>query len=267
MTAIECRDLSHNFGKTIAVDRVSFSVEAGETFALLGPNGAGKTTTLHMLTTLLPPSSGSAWVMGFDSVRQAEEVRLAIGMVFQDPALDDRLNAWENLEIHAVLYGVPAGEVKARIEKALEWATLTPVARRMVRTFSGGMKRRLELTRALMHQPSVLFLDEPTIGLDPQGRRNLWEHISGLRAQGLTVFMTTHYLQEAEGCDRVGIMDQGKLIAIDTPVALKEQVLGSAEGTLEDVFIKLTGRKLRDDEATPRDRMMAFRKRGGEHTR
>ena len=267
MTAIECRELSHNFGKTIAVDRVSFSVEPGEVFALLGPNGAGKTTTLHMLITLLQPSSGSASVMGYDTVRQSQEVRSAIGMVFQDPALDDRLTAWENLEIHAVLYGLPQKELKARIEQSLEWATLTPVARRPVRTFSGGMKRRLELTRALMHQPRVLFLDEPTIGLDPQGRRNLWEHITGLRNMGLTVFMTTHYLQEAEGCDRVGIMDQGKLIALDTPVALKVQVLGSTEGTLEDVFIKLTGRKLRDEDATPRDRMMAFRKRGGEHTR
>jgi ABC-2 type transport system ATP-binding protein len=267
MVAIECQELERRFGEVVAVDNVSFTVEAGELFALLGPNGAGKTTTLHMLTTLLKPTSGYARVLGFDVAQQNREVRSVLGMVFQEPALDDRLTAWENLEIHAALYGIPRGDVKAKVRAALEWATLSDVGRRVVRTFSGGMKRRLELARALMHDPKVLFLDEPTLGLDPQGRRHLWERIAALRAEGLTVFMTTHYLMEAESCDRVGIIDGGHLIALGTPAELKRQVVGTAEGSLEDVFIELTGRKLRDEEATPRSRLLSFARRGGEHTR
>lgn len=265
MLMIECRNLGFRFGETVAVEDLSLEVEAGELFAFLGPNGAGKTTTLHMLTTVLPPSSGSAQVAGLDVVRQAAAVRASIGVVFQEPALDERLSAWENLEIHAVLYRIP--KVKAAVTAALDWADLQEASRRLVRTFSGGMKRRLELARALMHTPKVLFLDEPTLGLDPQGRRNLWERIAALRGQGLTVFMTTHYLQEAEACDRVGIMDRGRLIALDTPATLKAKVTGNPQSSLEDVFIELTGRKLRDEEARPRERMLGFARRGGEHTR
>jgi ABC-2 type transport system ATP-binding protein len=246
---------------------VTFTVERGEFFALLGPNGAGKTTTLHMLTTLIPPTSGRAEVMGFDVVKQAKRVRSTLGMVFQDPALDERLTAAENLEIHAVLYGVPRRERRASIASALEWAQLSQVGRRRVRTFSGGMKRRLELARALMHGPSVLFLDEPTLGLDPQGRRNLWERISALREQGMTVLMTTHNLPEAEACDRVGIIDHGKLVAIGTPAALIAEHAGYEGADLEDVFITLTGHQLRDEVATARDMMVSFANRGGEHTR
>ncbi len=265
MPVIECKDLICRYGTTTAVDGLSFSVESGEFFALLGPNGAGKTTTLQMLITLLLPTSGQVSVAGFDVVTQPAAVRQTIGVVFQEPALDDRLTAYENLEIHAVLYGLR--NVKEAIAQALSWASLEEVSKRPVRTFSGGMKRRLELGRALMHQPKILFMDEPTLGLDPQGRRHLWEHISGLRKEGLTVFMTTHYLQEAESCDRVGIIDQGKLVVLDTPTQLKSKVLGKPEGTLEEVFIQLTGRQLRDEESNPRDRMKSFARRGGENTR
>ncbi|WP_018467497.1 ABC transporter ATP-binding protein [Calidithermus timidus] len=267
MLAVECHELGRRFGAVVAVGGLSFGVAEGELFAFLGPNGAGKTTTLHMLITMLEPTSGWAKVVGFDVVRQAPAVRESIGVVFQEPALDERLSARENLEVHGVLYGLRGPGLKEAIAQALEWASLAEVARRPVRTFSGGMKRRLELARALMHTPKVLFLDEPTLGLDPQGRRHLWERIATLRGQGLTVFMTTHYLQEAEACDRVGIIDQGHLIALDTPAALKLKVLGKAEGSLEDVFLELTGRKLRDEEARPRDRLLGFARRGGEHTR
>ena len=263
--AIACEGLGRRFGDVVAVDGIDLEVERGEFFALLGPNGAGKSTTLHMLTTMLLPTSGGARVAGFDVQRQAARVRERIGMVFQEPALDERLSARENLDIHAALYAIPRSG--GAIDRALEWATLAAEARRLVRTFSGGMKRRLELARALMHEPEVLFLDEPTVGLDPQGRRHLWESIAALRDRGLTVLMTTHYLEEAEACDRVGIVDHGRLIALGTPARLKADVAGDAERTLEEVFIELTGRALRDEEATPRARLVSFGRRGGEHTR
>lgn len=265
--AIVADALVRTYGTVTAVDGVSLSVERGEFFALLGPNGAGKSTTLHMLTTLLLPSAGRAFVMGYDVVRQAADVRRSLGMVFQDPALDDRLTARENLEIHAVLYGMPRSGRREAIERALAWGSLDAVGDRRVRTFSGGMKRRLELARALMHGPRVLFLDEPTIGLDPQGRRNLWEHIDGLRKDGMTVLMTTHNLPEAEACDRVGIIDHGRLVAIGSPRELIAAHAPDGAGDLEDVFIALTGHQLRDDAATARDLMMQFAKQGGEHTR
>jgi ABC-2 type transport system ATP-binding protein len=267
LPAVICNGLQRKFGDVVAVDSVSFEVEPREFFALLGPNGAGKTTTLHMLTTMLDPSSGTASVHGFDVQRESKHVRNIIGMVFQEPALDDRLTAWENLEIHTALYGIPRTEVRSRIEEALLWASLENESKRKVRTFSGGMKRRLELARALMHDPKVLFMDEPTVGLDPQGRRHLWESIDKLRGEGLTVFMTTHYLQEAEACDRVGIIDHGKLIAIGSPDQLRDEAEIEGATTLEDVFIALTGRGLRDEAASPRARLLSFGKRGGEHTR
>ncbi len=265
--AIVATDLSRRFGEAVAVAGVSFEVRRGEFFALLGPNGAGKSTTIHMLTTILAPTGGKAEVMGFDVVRQAYDVRRQLGMVFQDPALDERLTARENLEIHAVLYGVPRRSRRAAIEGALEWASLREVGDRRVRSFSGGMKRRLELARALMHGPRVLFLDEPTIGLDPQGRRHLWERIDALRAGGMTVLMTTHNLPEADACDRVGIIDAGRMVAIGTPAELKREHGGKPDADLEDVFIALTGRQLRDELATARDLMVSFAKQGGEHTR
>ena len=264
-TAIDARSLGRRYGNVAAVEDVSFTVSRGEFFALLGPNGAGKTTTVHMLTTLVAPSSGAATVMGHDVVAAPAEVRRTLGMVFQDPALDDRLTARENLEIHAVLYGVPRRERVARVDRALEWATLTEAAQRRVRTFSGGMKRRLELARALMHDPGVLFLDEPTLGLDPQGRRHLWERLEALRRDGMTVLMTTHYLHEAEACDRVAIVDAGRVVALGAPADLVAGTAGARD--LEDVFIALTGHQLRDEEANARAVMRDFAKRGGELTR
>ena len=265
--AIEAIQISRHYGELVAVDDVSFGVEKGEFFALLGPNGAGKTTLLHMLTTLVEPSMGTAQVMGLDVIKEPKKVRWQLGMVFQEPALDDRLKATENLKIHAVLYGIPRAERSGAIERALSWAQLTEARKRRVATFSGGMKRRLELARALMHGPKVLFLDEPTIGLDPQGRRNLWERIDTLREHGMTVFMTTHNLPEAQSCDRVGIIDHGKLIAIGAPGDLIKEHGSSEDADLEEVFIKLTGRQLRDEVATARDRLVSFGKKGGEYTR
>lgn len=263
--AISCTDLGRRYGDVAAVEALSFEVGRGEFFALLGPNGAGKTTTVHMLTTLTEPTSGRASVLGHDVQREAQEVRRSLGLVFQDPALDERLTARENLEIHAVLYDVPRRERADRVAEALSWASLSDAADRRVRTFSGGMKRRLELARALMHGPGVLFLDEPTLGLDPQGRRHLWERIEALRQEGMTVLMTTHYLHEAEACDRVGIIDHGSLVALGDPADLIERTEGASD--LEDVFLTLTGHQLRDEDAGPRALMKSYAARGGEFSR
>lgn len=265
--AIQVDAIGRRYGDVAAADGVSFSVARGEFFALLGPNGAGKSTIMHMLTTLVVPTSGDASVMGYDVVRDANQVRRQLGMVFQDPALDDRLTARENLEIHAVLYGIPKSEREQAIQHALAWASLKDVGQRRVRTFSGGMKRRLELARAIMHGPRVLFLDEPTLGLDPQGRRHLWDRIADLRRDGMSVLMTTHYMPEAEACDRVGIIDKGKLVALGTPAELVAKHGDGEQRNLESVFIKLTGRALRDEAATNREMIVDFGKRGGEHTR
>jgi ABC-2 type transport system ATP-binding protein len=267
MTAVECMGLERSYGQLDAVKAVSFSMDDGEFLALLGPNGAGKSTLLHMLITLIAPSRGEARVVGADIRREPERVRAGIGVVFQDPALDERMTARENLRIHAALYRLPARRMAEAVERALTWAKLEPAADRPVRTFSGGMKRRLELARALMHEPRLLVLDEPTIGLDPQGRRDLWERIAELRRGGMSVLMATHALQEAEACSRVGIIDRGNMVAIGTPVEIGLRALGRADVSLEDVFVELTGRGLRDTEASPRDRILAFRKQGGEHTR
>jgi ABC-2 type transport system ATP-binding protein len=265
--ALECGGLTRRYGDVVAVRDVSFVVRPGELFGLLGPNGAGKTTTLHMLTTMLRPTEGTARVAGWDVVRDAPRVRDLIGVVFQEPALDDRLTARENLELHAVLYRVRSRWIAPLVHQTLEWAELADRADRPVRTFSGGMKRRLEVGRALLHQPRVLFLDEPTAGLDPQGRRQLWDRIATLRQQGLTAFVTTHNMQEAEGCDRVAVIDRGRLLVVGSPADLRVQVAGRAEATLEDVFLQLTGRALREEEATPRDRLLSFARQGGELTR
>jgi ABC-2 type transport system ATP-binding protein len=267
VAAVETEDLSYRDNGTAAIDGLSLRIAEGEFFALLGPNGAGKSTLLHMLTTLLPPSEGRASVKGHDVVREAEQVRRTLGMVFQEPALDDRLNGYENLDIHAVLYGIRRADRRTAVQQALEWASLGEAGRRPVRTYSGGMKRRLELARALMHRPAVLFLDEPTLGLDPQGRRDLWERIATLREGGMTVLMTTHYLAEAEACDRVGIIDRGKLIAVGEPAVLKAGDGQEPAATLEEVFIRLTGRQLIDEPSTARDRLLSFARRGGELTR
>lgn len=264
MFAVEIKGVSYRYGDHAAVNNLSLNIESGEFFAILGPNGAGKTSLLNMLMTVTHPREGHIAIMGHDVVKDTVAVRRALGVVFQDPALDDQLTARENLEIHAVLYGLPRAGRSDAVQQALDWAELTGVAQRRVRTFSGGMKRRLELARALMHQPSLLLLDEPTIGLDPQGRRHLWDRIASLRAQGMTVLMTTHNLAEAEACDRVGVMDQGALVAVGVPSDLID---ANGGGSLEDVFIALTGKQLFDESAAGRDQLLSFAKRGGEFTR
>lgn len=267
MTVVECVELGRSYGKLDAVGAISFSMDEGEFLALLGPNGAGKSTLLHMLITLIAPSRGEARVVGADIRREPERVRAGIGVVFQEPALDERMTARENLRFHAVLYRLPTRQVAEAVERALAWAKLETAADRPVCTFSGGMKRRLELARALMHEPRLLVLDEPTIGLDPQGRRDLWERIAELRRNGMSVLMTTHALREAEACSRVGIIDRGNMVAIGTPAEIGFHVLGRADVSLDEVFVELTGRGLRDTKALPRERILAFHKRGGEHTR
>ncbi len=224
---IEVEHLVKNYKDLVAVNDASFSVEQGEVFGLLGPNGAGKTTVISILCTLSKPTSGRALVNGFDIAHQQAQVRQSIGLVFQDPSLDDRLSAMENLEFHARVYNVPAALSKERIEQVLTMVELWERRHDIVKTFSGGMKRRLELARGLLHRPKVLFLDEPTLGLDPQTRHRLWDFILGLRqTEGTTVFLTTHYMDEAEYANRIAIMDYGKLIALDSPRGLKGMVGG-----------------------------------------
>ena len=294
-----------------AVNDVSFEVYAGEVFGFLGPNGAGKTTTISVLCTLRQPTSGAVEVAGYDVVQQSDSVRRAIGLIFQDPTLDAQLSAQENMDFHAFAYDVPMLEAKERSKELLALLDLTDRRDDLVKTFSGGMKRRLEIARGLLHRPQVLFLDEPTQGLDPQSRAHIWEYLRGLRSTGVTLFMTTHYMDEAEYCDRIAIIDNGKIVALDTPDNLKamvggdvvsvqtsdnEQAAGEIEQrwgisaqhngdelrmevergdvfvpelvrditprvtsisvhrpTLDDVFMKLTGRAIRDEEAGATD--------------
>ncbi len=304
---IKVKELTKRFGTLTAVDQVSFEVAKGEIFGFLGPNGAGKSTTISMLATILTPSRGDATVNGFSIRRQRDAVRRSIGLVFQDASLDNRLTAEENLRFHSRLYGVPHGAYRRRMEEVLRLVDLWDRRRDYVETFSGGMKRRLEIARGLIHYPAVLFLDEPTIGLDPQTRALLWDYVLKLKHERtMTIFMTTHYMDEAEYCDRIAIMDHGKIVALDTPANLKKQLGGDvirlesgqadalqaeleqqygrpvrregnalqfevAEGarflprlfadmhtkidavelhkpTLDDVFLALTGRKIRDQE-------------------
>jgi ABC-2 type transport system ATP-binding protein len=225
---IETHQLTKSFNSLTAVDKLDITVESGEIFGLLGPNGAGKTTTISMLCTILKPTSGTAKVNGFDIVKEATQVRKSIGIVFQDPSVDDRLTGRENLYMHANLYGVPPSEMKNRIDSILKLVELQDRADDLLRTYSGGMRRRLELARGLIHYPKVLFLDEPTIGLDPQTRDHVWKYIRELKeAHDITVVLTTHYMDEADRLsDRIAIMDYGKIIALDTPTKLKETLEG-----------------------------------------
>ncbi len=306
-TTIEVNELKKEYNGLAAVRGISFNVARGEVFGFLGPNGAGKTTTISMLCTLLRPTSGHATVNGFDVTRDKLAVRRSIGLVFQDPSLDERLTALENLKFHAMIYGVPKADRGKRIPEVLELVELAGRQNDPVKTFSGGMKRRLELARGLLHRPKVLFLDEPTLGLDPQTRHRIWEYVKQLKIEeGISIFLTTHYMDEAENCDRIAIIDHGHIIAIDTPEELKENIGGEvimlatkdnkkaaaeirerfgisavevngdlslqvADGnhfmprlirgleteitsislrkpTLEDVFLKMTGRRIRDEK-------------------
>ncbi len=322
MNIIEVKNLTKKFNGLTAVDHISFEVKRGEIFGFLGPNGAGKSTTINMLSTLLTPTEGSATINNFDVLSERDSVRKSIGLVFQDPSLDDRLTAEENLRFHARLYGAPRAEYKKRMEEVLRLVDLWERKESIVKTFSGGMKRRLEIARGLIHYPQVLFLDEPTLGLDPQTRAHLWAYILKLKLEKqMTIFMTTHYMNEAEYCDRIAIIDYGKIVALDTPANLKKQVGGDvirmksnnkqglkkeieerykkeikeedgtlqlevADGekflpqlfnelntkidavelrktTLDDVFLSLTGRTIREEEASSKDRMRQHLRMGG----
>ena len=242
---VQARSLVRRYGDFTAVAGIDLDVRAGEVFGLLGPNGAGKTTTIKMLVTLLPPTAGTATVGGYSITNQAGDVRRLIGYVPQALSADGMLTGRENLMVFAKLYDVPRREQKTRVDDALAFMGLTEAAGRMVRTYSGGMVRRLEIAQTLIHRPRVLFLDEPTIGLDPVARRAVWRHLEALRVQyGTTLFVTTHYMEEAdELCDRTAIMNRGKLVALDTPAALKAAV-GVHEATLEDAFAHFTGASL-----------------------
>jgi ABC-2 type transport system ATP-binding protein len=323
-TVIEARGLVKKYGDLVAVAGIDLEVRAGEIFGFLGPNGAGKSTTISMLCTLLTPTAGVARVAGIDVMHDPAAVRQRIGLVFQDPSLDDQLTGRENLEFHAFVYSVPAQDRRRRIDEMLDLMQLTERASSQVKTYSGGMKRRLEIARGMLHHPQILFLDEPTLGLDPQTRKSIWTYLNELRrTKGVTIFMTTHYMDEAEYCDRIGIIDQGKIVALGTPDELKAMVGGDVvtitstkpeeaaseikevlgvtpareNGTLrmevpdgkafvprlvrelmapvdtvtmrrpslDDVFLKLTGRAIRDEEVSVKDqnRQMASRWLGG----
>jgi ABC-2 type transport system ATP-binding protein len=256
---IEVRELVKNFGDFCAVDHVSFAVPEGQIFAFLGPNGAGKTTTIKMLTTILRPTSGLVRVDGHDPEREQHQVRRSFGIVFQDPSLDNELTALENMDLHGILYGVPSGERRQRIESLLRFVELWDRRSDYVKFYSGGMRRRLEMARALLHKPKILFLDEPTLGLDPQTRNHIWGFIQNLsKEQKVTVFFTTHYMDEADRvAEQVAVIDHGKIVAQGSPQALKESTQGE---TLEDAFIALTGHTIRDEEASSTDRMRMMRR-------
>jgi ABC-2 type transport system ATP-binding protein len=314
MAVIKAKNLVKKFGKLEAVKDVSFEVNQGEIFGFLGPNGAGKTTTINVLCTLLAPTSGEAVVNGFNVVKERDQVRASIGLVFQEPTLDDYLTAEQNLRFHGLAYSIPKTILEPRMKQLLEMVELWDRRKEKIDTYSGGMKRRLEIARGLLHHPKVLFLDEPTLGLDPQTRSRIWEHIKELRRkEKLAIFMTTHYMDEAENCDRVAVIDYGAIVALDTPDKLKDDFggdvitiktednakaeellkkqyklqpnqenglisftvlhgeeflpgfvsgfpmrlisVGLRRPTLEDVFLKLTGRAIREQEVDQMQKM------------
>ncbi len=260
--SIEVTNLTKQFGDFEAVRGISFSVAEGEIFAFLGPNGAGKSTTIKMLTTLLQPTSGTIRVHGRDPVADPDAVRRSFGIVFQDPSLDEDLTAFENLEFHGVLYGVPKELRRRRIEELLALVELSDRRGDFVRDFSGGMKRRLEIARGLLHHPKILFLDEPTLGLDPQTRNHLWSYVQKLNAdEGITVFFTTHYMEEADlVAQKIAIIDHGKIVAAGSGEELKRQT-GTA--SLEAAFLALTGSEIREEAGNTVDRMRQARRMFG----
>jgi len=259
---IELKNLVKSFNGITAVDNISLSVKKSEIFAFLGPNGAGKTTTIKILTTLLAQTSGTAFVNGYDVSKEKNMVRGSLGIVFQDPSVDDDLTAYENMEFHGVLYGVPPQTRKARIEQLLKFVELWNRKGDLVKKFSGGMKRRLEIARSMVHHPKVMFLDEPTLGLDPQTRKNIWDYIKKLnKDEGMTVFFTTHYIEEAEkAADTVAIIDRGKIMRHGTPSQL---IKATGSSSLEDAFLKLTGRSIREEEWSNIDSLRLSKKMFG----
>jgi ABC-2 type transport system ATP-binding protein len=256
---IAVSNLTKKFKDFTAVDNIDFTVEKGEIFAFLGPNGAGKSTTIKMLTTLLDPTSGDITINNTNPAKDKDSVRKSFGIVFQDPSLDDDLTAYENMHFHAVLYKVPKEIQKKRIRELLEFVELWDRKDALVKTFSGGMKRRLEIARGLLHHPVILFLDEPTLGLDPQTRNHMWNYIQNVnKEEGMTVFFTTHYMEEAERiAQRIAIIDHGKIIATGTATELKKQ---TKTNSLEEAFLQLTGKTIREETASGADRMRAHRR-------
>jgi ABC-2 type transport system ATP-binding protein len=261
MPIIQVKNLTKKFGDLTAVDDISFAVEKGEIFAFLGPNGAGKTTTIKMLTTLLKPTGGAIQINGFDPLTNQDEVRKSFGIVFQDPSLDDELTAGENMEFHGILYQVPKEVRRARTAELLKMVELWERRGDLVKKFSGGMKRRLEIARGLLHHPKIFFLDEPTLGLDPQTRNKIWEYLQNLnQKEGVTIFFTTHYMDEAEKmAQRLAIIDHGQIIARGTVEELEEQTQTSS---LEEAFLSLTGKMIREEGAENFSRMRLRRRRG-----
>lgn len=256
---ITVKNLTKKFGDVTAVDDISFSVGEGEIFAFLGPNGAGKSTTIKVLTTLLTKTTGEVSINGNDPVVNPDLVRRSFGIVFQDTSLDDELTAWENMEFHGVLYDVPKKLRRERIESLMKFVELWDRKDSLVKEFSGGMKRRLEIARGLLHHPKIIFLDEPTLGLDPQTRNHMWEYLKDLnKKEGTTIFFTTHYMEEADRiAERIAIIDHGKIIASGTSAELKEK---TKKDSLEDAFLSLTGNIIRDDQASSVDHMRAHRR-------
>ncbi len=254
---IEVKNLTKKFGDITAVNDISFSVRKGERFAFLGPNGAGKSTTIKMLTTLLKPSEGTIKIAGHDPVTDADKVRHSFGIVFQDPSVDDDLTAWENMEFHGVMYNTPKKLRRERTDELLRFVDLYDRKDSLVKEFSGGMKRRLEIARGLLHHPKIIFLDEPTLGLDPQTRNHMWQYLEKLnKTEGITVFFSTHYMEEADKvAERIAIIDHGKIIALGTGAELKQQ---TDTTTLEEAFLKLTGNTIREESAGAGDHMRMF---------
>ena len=246
INAIKVKNLRKTYGEVVAVDGISFAVKKGEIFAFLGPNGAGKSTTIKILTTILRPSSGIVRLNGFDPLKEQDKARKSFGIVFQEPSLDDELTAYENLDFHGVLYGVEKDLRKRRIRELLELVGLWERKYKLVKTFSGGMKRRLEIARGLLHHPQIFFLDEPTLGLDPQTRYQLWSHVQKLnREEGVTVFFTTHYMEEAEKiADTIAIIDKGKIVSQGSLAELKKQTHAK---NLEEAYLRLTGTTIREE--------------------
>jgi ABC-2 type transport system ATP-binding protein len=259
---IKVENLVKKFGGFMAVDNITFEVNTGEIFAFLGPNGAGKSTTIKMLTTLLHPTSGKIQLNGHDPITESSKVRKSFGIVFQDPSLDDELTAWENMEFHGVLYSVPKALRRQRIEQLMKFVELWDRKDSLVKEFSGGMKRRLEIARGLLHHPKVLFLDEPTLGLDPQTRNHMWTYLQELNKQeNITIFFTTHYMEEASRiAQRIAIIDHGKIIAMGSTEQLQAQ---TQTHSLEEAFLKLTGNVIRNEEAGAADQMRMRRQAWG----